>query len=164
MKAQPAPSTTVRNIGHDVWVATDGHGVFVFSDAKKVQRLTFDGTGGGLRSDHVYTIFQDREGVIWFGTDRGVCRYEPNSARVESVGDSPESNFVRTFYELQTGHLLAGTNRGLFVYSASSSGWKPVAGLGGNIIYALGEDNSGRLLVASAGFLCRANTGARNQA
>ena len=143
--------TTVRNIGHDVWVATDGHGVFVFSDAKKVQRLTFDGTGGGLRSDHVYTIFQDREGVIWFGTDRGVCRYDPNSARVESVGDSPESNFIRTFYRTSTGHLLAGTNRGLFVYSAPSSGWNLVAGLGGNIIYALGEDNSGRLLVASAG-------------
>ena len=145
------PVTTILNIGHDVWVATDGHGVFVFSDRKKVQRLTFDGTGGGLRSDHVYTIFQDREGVIWFGTDRGVCRYDPNSARVESVGDSSESNFVRTFFRTSMGHLLAGTNRGLFVYSASSSGWRPVAGLGGNIIYGLGEDNSGRLLVASAG-------------
>jgi len=126
MKAPTGPVTTVRNIGHDVWVATDGHGVLpFFSDAKKVQRLTFDGTGGGLRSDHVYTIFQDREGVIWFGTDRGVCRYDPNSARVESVGDSPESNFVRTFYRTSTGHLLAGTNRGLFVLQRIVFGMEP---------------------------------------
>jgi signal transduction histidine kinase len=143
--------STIRNIGHEVWVATEGRGVFVFSDKKKVQRLTFDGTGGGLRSDHVSAIFQDREGVIWFGTDRGVCRYDPNSARVESVGDNPESNFVRTLYQGSTGHLLAGTNRGLFVYNATSSDWKSVAGMGGNIIYGLAEDNSGRLLVGSAG-------------
>jgi signal transduction histidine kinase len=143
--------TAIRNIGPDVWVATDGHGVFIYSEKKKVQRLTFEGTGGGLRSDHVSSIFQDREGVIWFGTDRGVCRYDPNSARVESVGDSSESNFVRTFYRTSTGHELAGTNRGLFVYSAASSDWNQVAGLGGNIIYDLSEDNSGRLLVGTAG-------------
>jgi signal transduction histidine kinase/ligand-binding sensor domain-containing protein len=143
--------TTVRSIGHHVWVGTDGQGVFVFSVKDKVQRLTFDGTGGGLRSDHVYAIFQDREGVIWFGTDRGVCRYDPNSARVESVGDSSESNFVRTLYQTSMGQLVAGTNRGLFVYNETSSAWNPVSGLGGNIIYGLAEDNAGRLLVGSAG-------------
>jgi signal transduction histidine kinase len=143
--------TAIRNIGPEVWVATDGHGVFIYTDKEKVQRLTFDGTGGGLRSDHVSTMFQDREGVIWFGTDRGVCRYDPNSARVESVGDSSESNFVRTFYQTSTGQELAGTNRGLFVYSASSSRWNQVSGLGGNIIYDLSEDSAGRLLVGTAG-------------
>ena len=141
---------TIRNIGHDVWVATDGNGVFLFADDKKVQRLTFDGTSGGLRSDHVYAIFQDREEVVWFGTDRGVCRYDPNAARLESVGNSSESNFIRTLYETSAGHLLAGTNRGLFVYDTSSSLWKTVPGLGGNIIYSLAEDNAGRLLVGSA--------------
>jgi len=143
--------TAIRSIGPEVWVATDGHGVFIYTDQQKVERLTFDGTGGGLRSDHVSTIFQDREGVIWFGTDRGVCRYDPNSARVETVGDSSESNFVRTFYQTSTGHELAGTNRGLFVYNTSSSRWNQVTGLGGNIIYDLAEDNSGRLLAGTAG-------------
>ena len=113
----------------EVLGSTDGRGLFRFSDAKKVQRFTFDGTAGGLRSDHVYAIFQDREGVIWFGTDRGVCRYDPNAARVEAVGNSPESNFVRTLYQTTSGHLLAGTNRGLFVYNKSLSVWNPVAAL-----------------------------------
>ena len=142
--------TTIQNIGHDVWVGTDGNGVFLFADDKKAQRLTFDGTSGGLRSDHVYAIFQDREEVVWFGTDRGVCRYDPNAARLEAVGNSSESNFIRTFYQTSAGQLLAGTNRGLFVYEASSSAWNLVPGLGGNIIYSLDEDNSGSLLVGSA--------------
>ncbi len=142
--------TTILSVGHDVWVATDGNGVFLFSNEKKVQRLTFDGTGGGLRSDHVYAIFQDREEVVWFGTDRGVCRYDPNAARLESVGNSSDSNFIRTLYQTSAGRLLAGTNRGLFVYETSSSVWNPVPGLGSNIIYSLDEDSSGRLLVGSA--------------
>ena len=145
--------TTILSIGHDVWVGTDGNGVFTFfadKDARKPQRLTFDGTGGGLRSDHVYTIFQDREEVVWFGTDRGVCRYDPNAARLEAVGNSSDSNFIRTFYQTSAGRLLAGTNRGLFVYDTFSSVWSPVPGLGNNIIYGLNEDSSGRLVVGSA--------------
>ena len=142
--------TTIQSVGHDVWVATDGNGVLLFSGDKKVQRLTFDGTGGGLRSDHVYAIFQDREEVVWFGTDRGVCRYDPNAARLESVGNSSDSNFIRTFYQTSAGQLLAGTNRGLFVYQASPANWNPVPGLGNNIIYSLDEDSSGRLLAGSA--------------
>jgi len=148
--------TTILSIGHDVWVGTDGNGVFTFfddKDDKKPQRLTFDGTGGGLRSDHVYAIFQDREEVVWFGTDRGVCRYDPNAARLEAVGNSSDSNFIRTFYQTSGGGLLAGTNRGLFVYQASSGVWNPVPGLGNNIIYGLAEDSSGRLLVGSAACL-----------
>jgi signal transduction histidine kinase/ligand-binding sensor domain-containing protein len=142
--------TTIRNIGPDVWVATDGNGVFRFSEAKKTQRFTFDGTSGGLRSDHVYVIFQDREQVIWFGTDRGVCRYDPNAPRIETVGNGAESNFVRTLHETTTGQFLAGTNRGLFVFNNTTSAWNPVSGLGNNIVYSLDEDSSGRLLVGSA--------------
>ncbi|MDQ2936070.1 MAG: histidine kinase [Acidobacteriota bacterium] len=147
--------TSIHTVGRDIWVATDGRGIFIFpdaksSDAKSAQRFTFDGTAGGLRSDHVYTIFQDREEVIWFGTDRGVCRYDPNAARVESVGDNPESNFVRTFFQTSRGHLLTGTNRGLFVYDPADSTWNPVGGLAHNIIYSIDEDNTGRLLVGSA--------------
>ncbi len=76
LKRQESPTGPVmalKLIADEMWVGTDGRGVFRISKAK-TQRFTFDGTAGGLRSDHVYAIFADREGVIWFGTDRGVCR------------------------------------------------------------------------------------------
>ena len=147
--ASTGPVMALRSIGDEMWIGTDGRGVFRVSK-QKTQRFTFDGTAGGLRSDHVYAIFPDREGVIWFGTDRGVCRFDPHSPRVESIGDNSDSNFVRTLFQTSAGRTLAGTNRGLFVYDETRSLWKPVAELGRNIIYAVAEDKQQRLLVASA--------------
>jgi len=158
-EAQTGTVTDLRTIGEDVWAATDGRGVLLFSGAKKMQRFTFDGTAGGLRSDHVYAIFQDREDVIWFGTDRGVCRYDPNAPRVEQIGDNPQSNFVRVLYQTSDGSVLCGTNQGLFVYDQSAAEWHPVSSLSRNAIYAIAEDQSGHLLVgAASGFYASQRT------
>jgi signal transduction histidine kinase/ligand-binding sensor domain-containing protein len=142
--------TDIHNIGADVWAASDGRGVFIFSATRKVQRFTFDGTAGGLRSDHVYTVFRDREDVIWFGTDRGVCRYDPNAPRVEQIGNNSQSNFVRVLYQTSDGAVLCGTNQGLFVYDNATAEWRAVANLPRNAIYALAEDESKHLLVGAA--------------
>lgn len=134
----------------DMWVGTDGRGVFYFPASRKSVNLTFDGTEGGLRSDHISSIFVDREDVVWFGTDRGVSRYDPNSPRIENIGDNAESNFVRTLYQASSGQVLAGTNRGLFVYDAKTARWNAISDLSRNIIYCIAEDDAGRLLIGSA--------------
>jgi signal transduction histidine kinase/ligand-binding sensor domain-containing protein len=150
---------SIRAADDDVWVGTDGRGVFRFSGPnERPKQFTFDGTAGGLRSDHVYSIFVDREQVIWFGTDRGVCRYDPNSPRAEAIGDNPDSNFVRTLFRDNTGRIFAGTNRGLFVYSNSEKQWQPVKELARSIIYSIQQDDAGRLLVGSgSGFFVSMN-------
>ena len=147
--APTGPVMTIRTIGNEVWLGTDGRGVFRVS-GNKVQRLTFDGTAGGLRSDHIYSIFPDSEGVIWFGTDRGVCRFDPQSPRSENVGDNPLTNFVRTLYLTTNGVLLAGTNRGLFVYNQSNESWAAVGNIPRSVIYSIAQDKRSRLLVGSA--------------
>lgn len=152
LKRNEAPTgavLTIQPIGAAMFLGTDGNGVFRFEN-EKFERLTFDGTAGGLRSDRTFAIFADREGVIWFGTDRGVSRFDPNAPRVETVGPTPDSNFVRTMFRSSSGQLLAGTNRGLFVYEEATRSWNPVQSLDRNIIYALAEDSSGTLLVGSA--------------
>jgi signal transduction histidine kinase/ligand-binding sensor domain-containing protein len=149
-EAATGPVMTLKQIADEIWIGTDGRGVFRISKTR-VQRLTFDGTAGGLRSDHVYAIFADREGVIWFGTDRGVCRFDPHAPRVESIGDNSDTNFVRSLYQASSGRTIAGTNRGLFVYDDETHLWNPVPALGRNVIYGIAEDKSQRLLVASAG-------------
>ncbi|HEY8412540.1 MAG TPA: two-component regulator propeller domain-containing protein, partial [Pyrinomonadaceae bacterium] len=150
-RLEPAtgPVMTLKLIGDEMWVGTDGRGVFRISPTK-TQRFTFDGAAGGLRSDHVYAIFADREGVIWFGTDRGVCRYDPHAPRVELITENSDTNFVRALFETSNGRSVAGTNRGLFVYDDQTATWNPVAALGRNVIYAIAEDKSQRLLIASA--------------
>jgi len=155
------PVMSLRSIGDEMWIGTDGRGIFRVS-RQRTQRLTFDGTAGGLRSDHIYAIFEDREGVIWFGTDRGVCRFDPHAPRVESIGDNSDSNFVRALFQTNDGKTFAGTNRGLFVYDGDANTWLPVSELGRNIIYSISEDKQERLLVASAsGFYIAANKTAK---
>jgi len=134
----------------NLWVGTDGRGAFHYRAARLLEHFTFEGTAGGLRSDHIYAIFVDREGVVWFGTDKGVCRYDPHALRAQTISNDPESNFVRTLFQTSSGRLLCGTNRGLFVYDTASFRWNLVRALARNTIYALAEDNTKRILVGSA--------------
>lgn len=41
-------------------------------------------TSDGLPSNEIYTVFQDKKGYIWLGTDKGVCRY--NGHQFENYG------------------------------------------------------------------------------
>lgn len=133
----------------DLYVGTDARGVFRLREGRRVERFTFAGTAGALRSDRVYSVFIDREGVAWFGTDRGVCRYDPRGLRVEAVSEERESNFVRALYRSQAGALYAGTNRGLFVRDAPGAAWRFVEALGRRPVYAVAEDRRGRILVGT---------------
>ena len=141
---------TIRNIGTKFGWAPTAMEFSVSPTTRKLQRLTFDGTGGGLRSDHVYAIFQDREDVVWFGTDRGVCRFDPNAPELKPVGDNSESNFIRTLYQTSDGQFSGRHQSWTFCLRQHASDMESGSGLGGNIIYSLNEDNSGRLLVGSA--------------
>jgi ligand-binding sensor domain-containing protein len=102
--------------GGEVYAATSGRGVFRFRPGSTTaERFTFEGTAGGLRSDRVNAIHVDREGVVWFGTDRGVCRYDPHGVRAETLStEGGEDNFVRALLRTSRGTLVAGTNRGLY--------------------------------------------------
>ena len=140
----------------DMWVGTDGRGAFHYgNNARLIERFTFEGTAGGLRSDHVYAVFVDREEVVWFGTDRGVCRYDPHAPRVENVSVEAESNFVRTLFQTSKGRLVAGTNRGLFLYDPTARAWRPVQDPAQSPVFAISEDKGGRLLVGTGSGLYR---------
>jgi ligand-binding sensor domain-containing protein len=152
MGANLGAVTTLRaGADQDIWVGTDGRGALRYKNSNLVERFTFEGTAGGLRSDHVYSIFVDNEEVVWFGTDRGVCRYDPHGPHNEKVSDNGESNFVRTLYRTTDGRVLCGTNRGLFSYDAASAAWLPVEMLAQKTVYAVSEERDGRLLVGTAG-------------
>ncbi len=141
-------SAIVRGTGDDVWVATDGRGAFRFQNGKMIEKFTFEGTGGALRSDHIFGIFVDREEVVWFATDKGVCRYDPNAMRTEVVSEDPNANYVRALYATN-GRVIAGTNAGLFI-SDQAKKWRPVPELGRRIIYAINSDANGNVLIATS--------------
>ena len=139
-----------RGAGGDMWVGTDGRGAFHFQNGKAIEHFTFESTGGALRSDHIFGVFVDPEKVVWFATDKGVCRFDPQAMRVENIAGDPNANYVRTLFRTSQGRLFAGTNAGLFTNDASEKKWTEIPEIGRRIIYALGEDKTGRILAATA--------------
>ena len=134
----------------NLWAGTEGQGALMFGDSRKIEHLTFENTAGGLRSNHIYSVFVDREGVVWFGTDRGACRYDPRSLRIETVSVHPESNFTRALFQSRDGWIWCGTNRGLFVRSAKTDEWHEIDELRGKTIHTIAEDAPEHLLVGTA--------------
>ncbi len=131
-----------------LWVGTE-RGVFLFAGGRKLDQFTFENTGGGLLSNHILSIYVDREEVVWFGTDRGACRYDPKAASVETLSDDPESNFVRTLFQSSDGTLWCGTNHGLLKSSGDST-WREVKEFKARIIHSISQDSQGRLLIGTA--------------
>ena len=63
----------------------------------------------GLASDTVLTIFEDSQGVIWFGTINGVTRYTQGSFQTFTMEDGLASDAVGIIFEDQQGALWFGT-------------------------------------------------------
>ncbi|MEO8043007.1 MAG: two-component regulator propeller domain-containing protein, partial [Acidobacteriota bacterium] len=148
----PAPTADVfaleKNSG-SVWAGTERYGLFQFDGAKLRKNYTFENTSGGLRSNMILTMFTDREGVLWIGTNRGVSRFDTRGALQETVSDIPNSNFIRSLYRTTKGEIYAGSNRGLFMKGADN--WQPLVAYGNKPIYALSEDRSERVVVGTVG-------------
>jgi signal transduction histidine kinase/ligand-binding sensor domain-containing protein len=153
--------TAVAGGDGELWAGTSKEGAYLLrfenGDVKRVEHLTFDNTAGGLRSDHIYSIFRDREGVVWFGSDRGVCRYDRSSFRASNVSGDKESNFARVVLHTSVGATWLGTNRGLFKLTTGdnatgSDSWAEVAEMQGRSIFALAE-NDGVVWAGASGGL-----------
>ena len=148
----PAPTADVFALEANyegVWAGTERYGLFQFVGSKLKKNFTFENTSGGLRSNMILTMFTDREGVLWIGTNRGVSRFDTNGASQETVSDIPNSNFIRSLYQTADGRLYAGSNRGLFIKSKET--WEQLAAYGNGPVYAIAEDKTGKLIAGRYG-------------
>ena len=145
-----APTSKILTIEANddgVWAGSERFGLFHVAGSKLKKNYTFENTSGGLRSNTVYALFTDREGVLWIGTNRGVSRFDRIGASQETISDIPNSNFIRSLYSLDGHSTLAGSNRGLFRSDGES--WKPVPGFDSKIIYAISPHKNGELLLGT---------------
>ena len=103
----------------NIWVATTDSGVYYYPSAaaatasagsKSFQHFT---TRDGLASNAVMSIYEDKAGIIWFGTGGGVSRYDPrlavNSFQNFTTKEGLPSNNITTIMEDKTGKLWIGS-------------------------------------------------------
>ncbi len=149
----------------ELWVGASNQGAYLLKyengALKRLEHLTFENTAGGLRSNRINAIFRDREGVVWFGADRGVCRYDRNSFRASNVSNNPQSNYARVMLHSSDGETWCGTNRGLFKLATGDSAtgadtWSEVTELEARPIYALAEAGEAVWAGAIGGLFVRA--------
>jgi ligand-binding sensor domain-containing protein len=98
-------------IGTDqsVWAGTWGGGVSRF-DGKHWRNYT---TRDGLAGDIVYSIAQDPNGVLWFGTNNGLSRFDGKVWHNYNKNTGLLANNVYALAIAPNGDIWAGTQRGV---------------------------------------------------
>ena len=121
--------------------------------------------GSSLSHDDIRSLYEDRAGVVWVGTDdAGLNRFEPESDSFRRYRHDPQDpkslahDSVLSILQDKGGALWIGTRGGLsrlepqtqsFVHFTKSSG------LPDNVIYGILEDDLGRLwLSTNRGIAC----------
>jgi hypothetical protein len=88
----------------------------------------------GLPSDSVRCIAQTLDGVMWFGTDNGLARFDGRRIQTFTFGDA-NKNRISALKTAPGGELWIGTAGGAFVYSGNRI--QPIGGTDGTGVTAI---------------------------
>ncbi|MEW6731898.1 MAG: two-component regulator propeller domain-containing protein [Acidobacteriota bacterium] len=86
----------------------------------QIYRFKVYSSNTGLPSNAIYSIFQDRKGFLWFGSDGGVCRYDGLNYITYSVRQGLVDASVRGIFEDQQGNIWINTKGGVSRFDGQS--------------------------------------------
>ncbi|MEM9933558.1 MAG: two-component regulator propeller domain-containing protein [Bacteroidota bacterium] len=128
--------------------------------------LKFITTENGLSENFVTAILRDQKGFMWFGTTRGLNRYDGHGFKVfyadPSTEDSLSGNFIRSLFQDENGYIWVGTEgRGINIYDPELEifeHYKKEEGgkntLPDNTILSIMEDHTGRVWLGTKKGIC----------
>jgi ligand-binding sensor domain-containing protein len=106
-----------------------------------------------LPSKNVQAIFQDSEGWLWLGTDKGIARFNGADFKSSAAPGSPYASLagtdVRSIAEDQRGVMWLGTSQG--VERIAKDGTAATELLPGNDVRNIMADSRGNVWVATGG-------------
>jgi ligand-binding sensor domain-containing protein len=138
-----------------IWVTSNGAGAAQFRLAgKEIASMRSWGSAmqGGLTADNVRDVVTDQDGSVWFATSVGVYRYQPWAFL--DVGDIVDALPVNDLMFDRLGNLWVATaGEGVQVrsdrYRQATVYLPDGIGLPGGTIYALQQDELGRVWAAT---------------
>ena len=130
LRGRPGRAVTARRVGNDeapgrnvsgvvreaegggTWIATSDQGAFRWDGASAFERF---GLAEGLPDARVWATFEDREGILWLGTDSGLAKRGPAAFRTFGPEDGlPAASPLYSMAETPDGALWLGAHdRGL---------------------------------------------------
>ncbi|TKG97389.1 hybrid sensor histidine kinase/response regulator [Puteibacter caeruleilacunae] len=152
---------SVKKYNNQLWVATDGEGIFVLDEDDNIIQQILPNSINKLTSDAVTDMFVDEQERLWLATFRGGANlYDPSSNRFNALVDVDDKemglihNFVSSICVGRDKQVWVGTDGGgvtrwnprngkfdHFVYGKNSDE------LLGNNITSLVEDNEGNIYI-----------------
>ncbi len=119
-------------------------------------------TEQGLPQNSIYTIYQDKQGFMWFGTLDGLCRYD--GYQFKTYRHSPQDknslshNEVYTIYEDRQDQLWIGTGGGVNLFDRQNQKFiryqhisNQSNSLSNNSVWSILQDKKGGLWFSTAG-------------
>ncbi|MES2396358.1 MAG: two-component regulator propeller domain-containing protein [Bacteroidota bacterium] len=113
----------------------------------------------GLSQPQILAVFQDDNGVMWFGTNGGgITKYDGKSYEYITDKDGLADNLIYCITKDKQGRILIGTNNGLSVYDPFTSlgtdsthfkNYTTKNGLSNNRIYTIFIDKNGKILLGT---------------
>ena len=95
----------------DYWFTTVGYGVYHYDGANWRQFTTKD----GLASNRAGPVFEDVDGTIWVGTEKGLSRFDSTHFTKLPVGDTAVGNDINDIARDGLGRLWVATRMGLYL-------------------------------------------------
>ena len=131
------------------------------------QKITFNhlSVENGLSNNSVLAISQDKEGFLWFGTRKGLNRYDGTKFKIytHNAKDSnsiADNNIVSLFCDSKN-NLWIGSSSGLNIYNRANDSFEKIH-LNNNkflVIYCIDETRDGSIWVGTSnGLFIRSNS------
>jgi ligand-binding sensor domain-containing protein len=148
--SKTVPQVITRNVlqakDGNIWLATwsgiVGYDGEVFTNYTKKY---------GLRPDRVFSLLEDREDNIWFGTiGGGVYRFDGESFTNITTANGLGSNEIECMMQDNAGNIWFGTGTGVSRYDGKTfHNFSQEDGLPDSDIHSIAQDQSGKIWVAS---------------
>lgn len=140
-----------------LWVATSGGVVRVKNGASE----TFS-AADGLSSNLILSVYEDREGSIWLGTESGGLNLlKSKKFNTFTTKDGLPSDLVKAIYQDPQGRIWIGSNGGgltLFKNGAFTT-WTTRDGLSSDVVLSLAGDADGTIWIGTPDGLNRFKDG-----
>ena len=154
----------IQSSNGDYWIATQD-GLYRKNNDSSVTEKFHTGAPSGkkLSSNLIYALLEDRDGFIWIGTTEGLNIFDPQSTTMKYLKKEDRSlsdNFITALCEDHKGDIWIGTSSRVIKFCKEDSSlvyYSKDAGLPGDLVYSIIEDNSNRLWFATGNGLCSFN-------
>ncbi|MFY7830051.1 MAG: two-component regulator propeller domain-containing protein [Flectobacillus sp.] len=153
-------NAVVRDRNQNFWIATWNGGVNLMNaKTREVKIYKYDSNDkNSIPSNNINTVFVDKKGRVWIGTETGLARYNPATDSfvryVNKFNDSQSisNDYVTCFADAPDGNLWVGTSGGLNLLNPTTGKFKHFSeadGLANNAIKSIIIDRQSNLWISS---------------